>query len=150
MPQSLHCNFAHIVFSTKNRERMILPDIAPRIHAYMKGMVEERDGTPIAINGMPDHVHLLIKSSKTITNADFMKELKGGSSKWINDNSLVHGRFKWQAGYGWFSVSPKDTDQVVEYIRNQQKHHEQISFQEEFRKFLKTYHIEYDERYVWD
>ncbi len=150
MPQSLHCNFAHIVFSTKNRKPMIGTDIADRIHSYMTGMVRERGAGLIAINGMPDHVHLLIKSSKTTTDVDFMKELKGGSSKWINDNNMIHGHFNWQAGYGWFSISPKDTDQVVEYIRKQQEHHRKVSFQVEFRKFLKAYQVDYDERYVWD
>ncbi len=76
--------------------------------------------------------------------------MKGGSSKWINDNNLVPGRFKWQAGYGWFSVSPKDTDRVVAYIQNQAEHHNTATFQDEFRKFLDGYQIDYDERYVWD
>ena len=100
MPQSLHCNFAHLVFSTKNRERMLTPNIAPRIHSYISGMATERGADVLAINSMPDHVHILLRSSKNMSDAKLMKELKGGSSKWINDNSLVQGRFKWQAGYG--------------------------------------------------
>lgn len=129
---------------------MIGGDIAPRLHSYMAGIATERGAAPIAINGMPDHVHLLIKASKNITDANFMKELKGGSSSWINASDLISGRFKWQAGYGWFSVSPKDTDEVIGYIKNQAAHHEQVTFQEEYRKFLLTYQIAYDEKYVWD
>jgi REP element-mobilizing transposase RayT len=150
MPQSLHSNFAHLVFSTKNREPLISGDVASRIYAYMAGIVNDKRAAVMAINGMPDHVHLLIKSSKTVSDADFMKELKGGSSTWINEQRIVPGRFKWQAGYGWFSVSPKDIGQVKAYIEKQAEHHKKRSFQEEYRKFLETYQIEYDERYVWD
>lgn len=150
MPQSLHSNFAHIVFSTKNREPVITGDVAAKIHAYMAGIAKDQGANPILINGMPDHVHLLVKSSKNVSDAIFVKELKGGSSKWINDSDLIPESFKWQAGYGWFSVSPKDTDHVVAYIRNQADHHRITTFQEEFRRFLDTYRIDYDERYVWD
>ena len=150
MPQSLHSNFAHLIFSTKNRDLMITGDVAARIYSYMAGIVNDQGAVPIFINGMPDHIHLLIKSSKNVSDADFMKELKGGSSSWINDNNLISGRFKWQAGYGWFSVSPKDTDQVVSYIQSQAEHHKTATFQDEYRKFLRTYQIDYDERYVWD
>ena len=149
MSQSLHSNFAHVIFSTKNREPTITGDIADKIHRYLTGIVKDQGANSISINGMPDHVHLLIKSSKNVADATFMKELKGSSSSWINTNNLVPGRFQWQAGYGWFSVSPKDTDQVVGYIQNQAEHHKTVTFQEEFRKFLETYQVDFDERYVW-
>lgn len=150
MPQSLHSNFAHLVFSTKNREPLIDGGIASKIDSYLGGITKDLGALPVSINGMPDHIHLLIKSCKNIADAKFMKELKGGSSAWINESNLVPGHFQWQAGYGWFSVSPRDTDQVVTYIQNQAEHHKTITFQDEFRKFLTTYQIEYDERYVWD
>jgi len=98
MPQSLHSNFAHLIFSTKNRKSMIAGDVASRIYAYMAGIADAKGAVLISINGTPDHVHLLIKSPKKISDAGFMKELKGGSSVWINDNHIVPGRFKWQAG----------------------------------------------------
>ncbi len=150
MPQSLHSNFAHLVFSTKKREMLIGGDIAPRLYSYMAGVAIEKGAVPIAINGMPDHVHLLIKSSKNFNDASFMKELKGGSSVWMNENNLITGRFQWQAGYGWFSVSPKDTDEVIAYIENQAEHHRRVTFEEEYRKFLVKYQVDFDERYVWD
>ena len=150
MPQSLHSNFAHLVFSTKNREATITGDIASRLYSYMAGIVTEKGAVPVAINGMPDHVHLLIKASKNITDAQFMKELKGGSSVWMNENHLISKRFKWQAGYGWFSVSPKDTGEVVAYIENQAEHHKRATFEEEYRRFLVKYQVDFDERYVWD
>ena len=125
-------------------------DIAPRLYSYMAGVAIEKGAVPIAINGMPDHVHLLIKSSKNFTDASFMKELKGGSSVWMNENNLITGRFQWQAGYGWFSVSPKDTDEVIAYIENQAEHHRRVTFEDEYRKFLVKYQVDFDERYVWD
>ena len=125
-------------------------DIAARIYSYMAGIVKEHGAVSLSINGMPDHVHLLIKSSKSVSDSDFMKALKGGSSRWINDIDLIPGHFKWQAGYGWFSVSPKDTGQVATYIENQAEHHKKATFQDEYRRFLKTYQIDDDERYVWD
>lgn len=139
-----------LVFLTKDREPLIVGDIVSRIHSYMAGIVTGKGAVLIAINGMPDHIHLLIKSSKNVSDANFMMELKGGSSSWINDNNLVGGRFKWQADYGWFSVSPKHTDQVLAYIRNQAEHHKEVTFQDEYRKFLERYEVEFDERYVWD
>ena len=116
----------------------------------MAGIVKEHGAVSLSINRMPDHVHLLIKSSKSVSDSDFMKALKGGSSRWINDIDLIPGHFKWQAGYGWFSVSPKDTGQVATSIENQAEHHKKATFQDEYRRFLKTYQIDYDERYVWD
>ena len=150
MPQSLHTNFSHIIFSTKNREPLIPENMAERIYTYMLGISKDQGAIPISINRMPDHVHLLIKTSKNVADAKFIKDLKGGSSTWINEEKLIQGKFQWQAGYGWFSVSPKDTDAVVKYIQNQAEHHKTVSFQDEYRKFLKTYHVDYDERHVWD
>ena len=150
MPQSLHSNFAHIIFSTKNREPLITEDVTDRVHAYLTGIVKDQGAVPVSVNGMPDHVHLLIKTSKNVADAKFMKDLKGGSSTWVNEESLVQGKFQWQAGYGWFSASPKDTEAVVAYIQNQAEHHQFLSFQDEFRRFLKTYQVAYNERYVWD
>lgn len=129
---------------------MIHGGISDRIHSYLAGIAIDNGAVLIAINGMPDHVHLLIKSSKNISDANFIKELKGSSSTWINEQRLIEGRFKWQAGYGWFSVSPKDTDLVADYIQKQAEHHQKLTFQEEYRKFLKNYQVGYDERYVWD
>lgn len=150
MPQSLHSDFAHQVFSTKNREPTISGQVAPEIYAYLAGIAKDNGAHAISINGMPDHVHLLIKTSKTVPDSRFVKELKGGSSTWINQNQLIPGRFRWQAGYGWFSVSPKDTAQVVSYIQNQTEHHQKSSFQDEYRRFLTNYDIAFDEKYVWD
>jgi putative transposase len=93
---------------------------------------------------------LLIRESKSVAYQDFMAQLKGDSSRWVNDTFADRPRFSWQDGYGWFSVSPADLDMAAAYIRNQKAHHKAVTFEDEFRQFLRKYHVEYDERYVWD
>lgn len=150
MPQSLHRTFGHIVFSTKNREPFITGDLEPRLYEYLGGIVRNQNGTLVEINGMPDHVHLLLRESKSVADQDFMAQLKGDSSRWVNATFSGRPRFSWQAGYGWFSVGPADVDAAAEYIRRQKEHHRVTTFQEEYRKFLERYGVDYDERYVWD
>jgi len=150
MGQSLHVKYSHLVFSTKHREALISAELEPELHAYLGGIVNDLGAHLLAIGGMPDHVHLIIRDSKTVADVQIIKELKGGSSKWINSNSKTPGKFAWQAGYGWFSVSPKGLEAARAYVHNQKAHHEKASFQQEYRKFLKQYGVDYDERYVWD
>lgn len=148
MPQSLHQVYGHIVFSIKDRENTITGDIEQKLYAYLGGIIRDLKGAPVLINGMPDHVHLLVRASKSITDIDFMRQLKGSSSKWLNENGL--NGFRWQSGYGWFSVSAKDLPAARAYVEKQKEHHQEMTFKEEFRKFLTQYQVVYDERYVWD
>lgn len=150
MGQSLHVKYSHLVFSTKHRETLILEPLEPELHAYLGGIVKDLGARVLAIGGMPDHVHVLIRDSKTVADVQFIQELKGGSSKWVNGNAKCPGKFAWQAGYGWFSVSPNAVEAARAYVMNQKTHHQNITFQDEYRKFLKQYEVEYDERYVWD
>jgi len=148
MGQSLHQSYAHIIFSTKDRRNQIHPEIEPKLHAYLGGITRDLDATLLAANGMPDHLHLLIRVNKNIADAEFMKQIKGSSSKWISDQGEKD--FKWQVGYGWFSVGPKDLDVAKGYLAKQKDHHQTVSFQDEYRKFLIKYGVEYDENYVWE
>jgi putative transposase len=150
MPQSLHSSYAHIVFSTKDRTPTITGSLEPDLHSYLGGIVKSLKGEPVKINGTADHVHLCIRVSKTVSDSEFLQKLKGSSSRWVNEERKIAGRFSWQAGYGWFSVSPTHVDRVIEYIEGQKEHHRTVGFKEEFREFLERYGIEYDERYVWD
>ncbi len=150
MGQSLHVKYSHIVFSTKNRESLIAVEFEPRLFEYLGGILREKGACLLAIGGMSDHVHLIIRDSKSVADVELIKELKGASSKWINVNAGIAGKFAWQAGYGWFSVSPRGLDDALAYVSEQKNHHRVESFQDEFRKFLKQYKVEYDERYVWD
>lgn len=99
---------------------------------------------------MPDHVHVLAKLSPKFAIMDVIRDLKASSSKWVNDQKLLNGRFEWQAGYGAFSVSRSNVDDVQHYIRTQPEHHHQMSFKTEFLEFLKRHGVEFDLRYVFD
>lgn len=150
MPQSLHQKYGHIIFSTKNRENLITGDIEPRLFKYMAATVHGAGGAAILINGTQDHVHLLIRESKSTADQDFIGHLKGDSSRWVNETFELTFHFKWQAGYGWFSIGSKDLEAAKSYVRNQKEHHKTVTFQEEYRRFLEEYNVEFDERYVWD
>jgi putative transposase len=149
MPQSLAQIYVHLVFSTKGRARLIPGDLQPRLHAYFAGALDRMNCPAVKTGGMPDHVHLLFRLSRTLALADVVKGLKVESTKWLRDDGSVRD-FAWQAGYGAFSVSASDVEDVTAYIGNQAHHHRVRTFQDEFRRLLERYHLEYDEAYVWD
>ncbi len=151
MPQSLSCVRIHLVFSTKNRHPF-LRDAALRteMHAYLGGVSGQLDCPPIIVGGPDDHVHLLCRLSRTISQADWVKELKRVSSVWVKQRAPALVEFAWQGGYGAFSVSASATDRTRDYIARQAEHHKQQTFQDEYRAFLTKHGLEWDERYVWD
>lgn len=150
MAQSLAKIYLHIIFSTKNRETLIKPEIEKDLHGYMAGILKNLGCTAIIIGGTTDHVHILNTFSRVITISKMLEVLKKESSKWIKKKGLDYDNFYWQNGYGAFSVSQSKVKNVKKYIENQKSHHRTVSFKEEFIRFLKEYNVEYDERYVWD
>ena len=150
MPQSLSAVYIHLVFSTKER-RPFLRDETMRhsLHSYLGGISKQLECAPIITGGMEDHVHLLARFGRTITQAEWVKELKRVSNLWLKKQHLIRG-FEWQGGYADFSVSASNLEQVKKYIANQQEHHRKIDFQDELRLFFRKHHVEWDERYVWD
>ena len=140
----------HIVFSTKDRRPYVKSDWRPRLHEYLGGTVRGLGGVPEIIGGVEDHVHILSTMSRTATAAEMVKEVKRGSSLWLKTKSPDLYDFAWQNGYGIFSIGYSQVEEVRKYIAGQEEHHRTISFQDEFRKFLERYGVEYDERYVWD
>ena len=140
----------HLVFSTKNREPNIQPDIEQKLYEYMAGICKNLESTAIQIGGYTDHIHILFLLSKKITLIKFVEEVKKSSSKWIKTQGTQYSNFYWQGGYGAFSVNPKQVEIVKQYILNQKEHHSKKSFQQEYIAFLKEYDVDYDERYVWD
>jgi len=150
MPQSLACNYIHITFSTKNREKLIYEGIKDELFNYLGGICKHLECNPLQVGGHKDHIHILCLLSKKITLIKLMEELKKSSSRWIKTRGNSFKNFYWQDGYGAFSVSPTQTDIIVNYISNQELHHKKKTFQEEYRAFLKKYKMDYDERYVWD
>lgn len=139
----------HVVFSTKNRERIINDDVRKKLYQYMGGIIKGEGGTSLSIGGTTDHVHLLLKIPASIALSDMLRKLKSNSSKWINEQQFFGFSFSWQRGYAAFSVSRSMLGSVSAYIENQEEHHRKASFKEELIAFLEKHGIEYDERYVF-
>jgi REP element-mobilizing transposase RayT len=139
----------HVVFSTKDREPIITSKLREELYRYLGGIVKGEEGTSLQIGGMSDHVHLVLKLKPVHSISEFMRKVKGNSSKWINEMHGQGRRFSWQEGYGAFSISPSQLNHVIQYVKRQEEHHKKISFKDEFVQLLKRHHVEYDERYIW-
>jgi len=150
MPGTYSKILYHLVFSTKGRTAWLKPDIAPRVHEYLGGIVRGEGGVPFQINGMPDHVHLLIGWRTDESISVLMRNLKAHSSRWIHQMFPDFAGFRWQEGYSAFTVSQSQFDAVDSYIRNQQRHHHGRPFEDELRELLRVHRIEFDERYLLD
>jgi putative transposase len=151
MPQSLSAVYIHLVFSTKDR-RPFLRDksVSDKLHAQLGGITKTLECPPLLVGGVEDHVHLLCRFGRTITQAEWVKEIKRVSSTWIKEQGRDYADFEWQGGYADFSVSKSNLDEVERYIAEQETHHRKMSFQEELRALLRKHEVEFDERYVWD
>lgn len=143
-----HC-YNHIVFSTKNRVDFIHPDIENRVWAYIAGIARKHNLTALQVGGIDDHIHVLTSSPPAVAPAKIAQWLKGDSSFWIHNEFQSLNNFAWQDGYGVFSVCKSHAGKVIEYIKNQRKHHEKQTFEEEYVELLKLHEIEYDERYLF-
>ena len=150
MPSTHHGIWIHAVFSTKQRFKLLKPDRSDDRFAYLGGTASGHKSTVIRSGGVEDHVHLLLKIHPSFAVADTIKLIKGNSSKWINENRKVRSRFEWQRGYGAFSVSESMSETVKRYIDNQEEHHRQHSFEDEYLTFLQKHNIEFDPRYAFD
>jgi putative transposase len=150
MPQSISQLYIHLVFSTKHRNHTITREVQPELFRYMGGILNNIECPPIQIGGVTDHVHVLCSLSKKITTIKLLEELKKSSSKWMKTKGEGLRSFYWQDGYGAFSVGYSQIKDVQYYIEKRYEHHNKITFQDEYRSFLKKYQIPFDERYIWD
>jgi putative transposase len=148
--QSLVQNYIHIVFSTKDRQPLIFPPVEEELHNYLGGVCKKLDCQPIIVGGFTNHIHILCRLSKKIAVMKLVEEIKSHSSKWIKTKGAAYEGFYWQNGYGVFSVNPNGVERVTAYIKNQKVHHDKQKFEDEYRKMLIKYGLEFDERYVWD
>ena len=139
----------HIVFSTKDRRPIIAPEYESRLYDYIGGTIRGVGGISLELNGTTDHVHLLAKPRPDRALSDVLRDLKANASGWMHDVFPVLKDFSWQRGYGAFTVSQSNVEEVRRYILRQKEHHEKVSFRGEFIQFLKANGIEYDERYLW-
>ena len=150
MPQSLSAVYIHLTFSTKERYPYFRDEVLRNdLHAYLGSVSKQLDCPPIKVGGVEDHVHILSRFGRTISQAEWVKELKRVSNLWLKkEGGLKH--FEWQGGYADFSVSASNLERVKKYIENQKAHHRRMDFQDELRKLLAKHAIEWDERYLWD
>ncbi len=140
----------HCVFAVKGRENVITKDYRDRLHSYMSGILKSGNAYPLAVGGWLDHVHVFFELPMTSSIADIIRGLKSTSSKWINENHLVKGKFQWQEGYGAFSYSHSQRDMVIQYIINQELHHGSKTFREEYMDLLRKFEIAFEDKYVFE
>jgi putative transposase len=151
MAQSLAKLWTHLIFSTKDRFPFLSDkEIRSDMHGYLAQMLRNYDCETLIVGGVEDHVHALFALSRKYSIATVVKEVKRTSSIAIKEKSQSLSKFHWQGGYGAFSVSQSNLNEVISYIETQEEHHKRVTFQDEYRAFLKAYEVEYDERYVWD
>lgn len=142
--------YVHLIFGVKNRDAMLNIEIRTRVFEYISGIITNMDQKSIIVNGVSDHVHILIGINPSISISDTVHEIKRNSSLFINKQKLSKGKFTWQEGYGGFTYSRSQLENVYNYILNQEKHHEKSSFRAEYVQFLKKFEVEYDERFLFD
>jgi putative transposase len=151
MPQSLAKLWVHLAFATKDRYPFLSDkSLRTETHAYLATVLRSHQCATIIVGGAEDHVYALFALSRNYSVSQVVKEIKRTSSTWIKEKSANQKKFHWQSGYGAFSVSQSQLGQVVSYIERQEEHHRHVTFQDEYRAFLKKYCVDYDERYVWD
>ena len=150
MPQSLANIYIHLVFSTKNREPLILPPYEKELHKYITHVCNEIGCSALAVSGYTDHIHVLCRLSRQMTIANLVSKIKAHSSRWMKTKSEELAHFYWQNGYGAFSISHGHVEAVKKYVLNQQKHHKEQSFKEEYIHLLEKHKLSYDEKYLWE
>ncbi len=142
--------YIQIVFAVKGRENLIDRKWDEKLYQYISAIIRNRGQKLIAINGMPDHIHIFFGLKPSCCLSDLVREIKKSSNEFIRENKLVRGNFNWQEGYGAFSYSHSQIDSVCKYIFNQKEHHKKVLFRDEYIDFLKKFEIEYNEKFLFD
>ena len=142
--------YVHLIFSPKNREALIKKEWKDELYKYITGIVTNEEQKLIAINGVSDHIHILIGLKPNRSLSDLVRDIKANSSRFINEKSWINGKFEWQTGFGAFSYSHSQLTNVIKYIENQEAHHKKKTFKEEYVKFLKSYDVDFKDEYIFD
>jgi putative transposase len=145
--------YVHLVFAVKHREASLNKDIREKVFQYMSGIITSMGHKSIIVNGVADHVHILVGLNPNISISDTVHDIKRSSSLFINKEKMVKGKFAWQEGYGGFTYSRSQLENVYRYIQNQEKHHEKSTFRKEYIRFLEKYEIDFDHQFIfnfWD
>jgi len=148
MPQSLANVLVHLVFSTRDRTPWLTGDVREELFPYMGGVLRNIECPVLQIGGVEDHIHILLRLSRTVSPAQLVEKTKTSTSKWVKTKGPTD--FAWQAGYGAFSVGQSQTEGLIRYIQGQEEHHRTVTFQDELRTLFAQEGIAFDERYVWD
>lgn len=149
MPNTYTQLHIQVVFAVKFRKGIIAPEWKEELYRYIAGIIQNHRHKVLAINGMPDHIHIFLGMRPNQSLSDLMQDIKGSSSKWINDKKFIKQRFEWQQGYGAFSYSRSQMHHVIAYIENQEKHHEKENFISKYKKFLQKFEIDYRDEYLF-
>lgn len=150
MPNTYTQLYIQIVFAVKGRQSLISKNNREELHKFITGIIKNREQKLLSIFCMPDHIHLLVSIKPSVSISDLVRDIKAGSSKFINEQNWIKGKFSWQEGFGAFSYSRSQIDNVTNYILNQEKHHKKKSFQEEYIDFLEKFEVEYDSKYLFE
>lgn len=150
MPNTYSQIYIQIIFAVKGRENLISKNNREELHKYITGIVQKREQKMLSIFSMPDHTHLLIGLKPSIAISDLVRDIKSGSSNFINEKKWIKGKFNWQEGFGTFSYSKSQIDDVIKYILNQEEHHKKKTFKEEYLDFLVKFDVEYDNKYLFE
>ncbi len=142
--------YIQVIFAVKGRENLISKSWRDELFKYITGICKNNNQKMISINGVSDHIHILIGLKPSMALSDLIQDIKANSSRFINEKNWVKGKFNWQEGYGAFSYSHSQLDDVIKYIENQEVHHSKKSFKEEYLTFLKKFEIDYDEKYLFE
>jgi len=150
MANTYHQLYVQTVFPVKYRKALIHPDWKSELQAVIGNLINENGCKTLIVNGMEDHIHCFFGLKPSTSISDVMKSVKAKSSKWINESGYLGRRFEWQKGFGCFSYSHSHVDAVYQYIKNQEKHHQQLSFREEYKIMLEKFGVVYDDRYIFE
>lgn len=142
--------YIHLVFSVKERQNVIHKTWREELFKYVSGILKGKNQKVFAIGGMPDHIHILISLRPNCMISELVNSVKTNSSKWINSRGFVKGKFNWQEGYGAFSYGQSQLDRVIQYINNQEQHHQKKSFKEEYIELLQLFNVKFEEKYLFD
>lgn len=142
--------FIHVIFAVKGRKNLISNNWKNELYKYISGIVKNEDQKIIAINGMPDHLHILVGIKPAKTLSDLVRDIKSNSSRFINEKGWINSKFEWQQGFGAFSLSHSQLPTIIRYIEDQEVHHQKKSFREEYEEFLKAFQIEYKTQYLFE
>ena len=150
MPGTFSQIYIQYVFAVKGRENLILPEFQDELCQYISGIVSGKNQKSLAVNGMPDHVHVLVGLKPSMNISELIRDIKSSSSNFINEKNFIGSHFSWQEGYGAFSYSQSNYGNVIDYIKNQKQHHQNKTFRQEYFAFLKKFNIPFEEKYLFE